>query len=140
MTHRVSALVLLVGILGVPQSSYRARQKNKFNGHRPRSRISLPADSKPGAGCRASEYTLYGGNGKAGAPSYDFARLRPGMDISQLPQMVRGPIEELKPEEPQVPWSERHWYVITAGLIAAVGLMLWIIIPGLKREIANDNK
>lgn len=62
------------------------------------------------------------------------------MDISQLPQMVRGPIEELKPEEPQVPWSERHWYVITAGVIAAVGLMLWIIIPGLKREIANDNK
>ena len=50
--------------------------------------------------------------------------------------MVRGPIEE----EPQVPWSERHWYVITAGVIAAVGLMLWIIIPGLKREIANDNK
>ena len=87
-----------------------------------------------------AQYTLYGGNGKAGAPSYDFARLVPGMDISQLPQMVRGPIEELKPEEPQVPWSERHWYVITAGVIAAVGLMLWIIIPGLKREIANDNK
>ena len=87
-----------------------------------------------------AQYTLYGGNGKAGAPSYDFARLVPGTDISQLPQMVRGPIEELKPEEPQVPWSERHWYVITAGVIAAVGLMLWIIIPGLKREIANDNK
>ena len=50
--------------------------------------------------------------------------------------MVRGPIEE----EPQVPWSERHWYVITAGVITAVGLMLWIIIPGLKRETANDNK
>ena len=33
-----------------------------------------------------------------------------------------------------------YWYVITAGVIVAVGLMLWIIIPGLKREIANDNK
>lgn len=36
--------------------------------------------------------------------------------------------------------EQAYWYVITAGVIAAVGLMLWIIIPGLKREIANNNK
>jgi hypothetical protein len=38
------------------------------------------------------------------------------------------------------PWSERHSYVITAGVVAAVALVLWIIVPGLKREIANNDK
>ena len=88
----------------------------------------------------SSSYTLYGGNGKAGAPFYDFARLVPGMDIAALPQVNRGAIEPLKPEGPLVPWSERYWYVITAGVIAAVALMLWIILPVMKKEIGSSEK
>ena len=85
------------------------------------------------------QYVLYGGSGKAGAPSYDFARLVPGTDISILPQVARGAIETLK-SEPQVPWSERYWYVITAGVILGVVIMLWIILPVLKKEMESSEK
>jgi hypothetical protein len=91
---------------------------------------ALVFEVEPGA-----PYTLYGENGTAGAPSYDFARVTPGMDISTLPQLTHLTIESLKAEEPQAPWSERYGYVITAGTIVAVLLMLWIILPVLKREM-----
>jgi hypothetical protein len=84
-----------------------------------------------------AQYTLYGGNSAAGAPAYDFARLVPGMDIATLPQFTHGAVEILKPEEPKVPWSERYGYLITAGVIAAVVLMLWIILPVLKKEMKS---
>ncbi|HEY3306041.1 MAG TPA: DUF3999 family protein [Candidatus Binatia bacterium] len=84
-----------------------------------------------------AQYTLYGGNGKAGAAAYDFARLVPGMDIATLPQVNHGAIETLKPEEAQVPWSERYSYLITGGVVVAVLLMLGIILPVLKKEMGS---
>ena len=91
--------------------------------------------AQPGA-----QYTLYGGSNKAGAPSYDLARVVPGLDISILPQMTHGAIESLKPEEPRIPWSERYRYVISAGVIVAVMLMLWIIVPALRKETETTRK
>jgi hypothetical protein len=93
---------------------------------------ALLFDTQPGA-----QYTLYGGSGKGGAAAYDFARLVPGMDIATLPQLSHGPIETLKPEETQVPWSERYSYLITGGVVVAVLLMLGIILPVLKREMGS---
>jgi hypothetical protein len=93
---------------------------------------ALLFDSRPGA-----EYSLYGGNGKAGAPAYDFARLVPGMDIAALPRFAHGALEILKPEEPQLPWSERYSYWITGGVVVAVLLMLGIILPVLKKEMES---
>lgn len=93
---------------------------------------ALLFDAPPGA-----QYTLYGGNSAAGAPAYDFARLVPGLDIATLPQLTHGVIETLRPEEPQVPWSERYGYLITAGVVVAVILMLAIILPVLKSEMGQ---
>jgi hypothetical protein len=93
---------------------------------------ALLFDAPPGA-----QYTLYGGNSAAGAPAYDFARLVPGLDIATLPQLAHGVIETLRPEEPQVPWSERYGYLITAGVVVAVILMLAIILPVLKSEMGQ---
>jgi Protein of unknown function (DUF3999) len=84
-----------------------------------------------------AQYILYGGNGAAGAPAYDFARLAPGMDIATLPQLTHGAIETLRPEEPQAPWSERYGYLITAGVAVAVILMLAIILPVLRKEMGQ---
>jgi len=66
--------------------------------------------------------------------------LTPGADISGLPQLAHGAIKDLKPEEPQVPWSERYWYAITIGVIVAVVLMLWIILTALKKDMDSSQK
>lgn len=87
-----------------------------------------------------ARYTLYGGSDKADAPFYDFARLTPGMDIIALPQVTHGDIETLKAEEPDVPWSERYWYVITGAIVISVLLMLAIILPVLKKQMKEGQQ
>jgi hypothetical protein len=82
----------------------------------------------------ATHYVLYGGNARAGAPSYDFDRRTAGLDISILPMATRSGIERLQPAETKIPWSERYWYVMTGGVVVAVALMLWFILPALRRE------
>lgn len=94
---------------------------------------ALVFEPRPG-----NQYVLYGGNIQAGPPSYDFSRVAPDMDIAALPQAGHGPIEPLQPQKSQIPWSERYWYVITAAVILAVALMLWIIFPALRREMKTD--
>lgn len=92
-------------------------------------------EAQPGA-----QYDLYGGNGRAGAPSYDLVKLISGVDIVVVPQATRGAIEPLKPDRPALPWSERYGYVITAGIAVTVAVMLWFIVPVLKREIEGKRK
>ncbi|HEY1267033.1 MAG TPA: DUF3999 family protein [Candidatus Binatia bacterium] len=87
-----------------------------------------------------ARYMLYGGSDKADAPFYDFARLTPGMDIIALPQVSHGNIETLKAEEPDLPWSERYWYVITGAVIISVLLMLAIILPVLKKQLGEEQQ
>jgi hypothetical protein len=129
----------------IPHASYRYLRITIRNGDdsplsirdiRVKGRIcALLFQAQPG-----TPYLLYGGNGKAGAPSYDFGRLVPGMDISSLPQVGHGNIETLHPPEAKIPWSERYWYVITGGVIVAVVLMLWIILPVLEKEMKSGQE
>jgi hypothetical protein len=79
-------------------------------------------------------YSVYGGNAEAPAPEYDFARSLAAGDADAIPRVAMRPIEQLKPSQPPIPWSERYWYVLTAAVVVAVLLMLWMIIPALRAE------
>ena len=94
-----------------------------------RQTCALIFEPQPGA-----VYTLYGGNARATASSFDFDRRTAGIDIAALPQAAYGKIEPIESTEPKIPWSERYWYVIIGLLILAVGVMLWVILPALRKE------
>jgi hypothetical protein len=79
-------------------------------------------------------YALYGGNPEAQAPEYDFARTLGGMDVAAIPKVGMQAIERLQPTESTIPWSERYWYLLSAVVIVAVLLMLWMIIPALRAD------
>jgi hypothetical protein len=77
-------------------------------------------------------YTLIGGNPKARAAQFDLAHALPGLDKSDLPpaQIGAAAAFDRKPSLP--PWTERHGGLIWAALILAAGLMVVLIVKGLR--------
>lgn len=126
------------GTLSVVNAPYRYLKLRIFNQDNPplhidgfsvlRREVSMVFEYESGR-----TYTLIGGNPKVAAPSYDLVKAVKGLEDRDLPVVQTEPLTPLKHEPPQLPWSERHKFIIWMVLILAVGVMVLLIVRSMKK-------
>jgi hypothetical protein len=81
------------------------------------------------------EYSLYLGDPNARAPGYDFVHYAGKLRAEGFTEAVLGPVEpspEYGVTEQEVPWSERHKWLLWAALLAAAAVLGLLIYRQMK--------